>query len=163
MSADEGSPGFPPKSSRAHRAPFFVYGTLLTGEGNANRFPENLVTRQPALAHGLSVYSGVWGVPYLCWDADGLAHGELVTIKPDLPQTVYNLILADIDRLEGFRENAPNEGGYRRCAITVVELLDEERLQPVTAWTYIVEDADIELGEKVVELWESGRAQAEWE
>lgn len=132
------------------RLPFFVYGTLMSGQGNSARFPRHLVTREPAFATGVSVCGGSWGVPYMRVEAAGIAFGELVTVKPDLPRAVYDEVLASVDRLEGFTGN-PAGSLYQRVRLEVTSLNDPRRT--TTAWTYIVE-RDLPPEERVIGWWD---------
>ncbi|CAN3984260.1 gamma-glutamylcyclotransferase family protein [Kitasatospora purpeofusca] len=95
--------------------PFFVYGTLLTGERNHALFlAGRCASVRPAVLDGAALHAGP-GFPYAVPDtAPGRRIvGELVTIRP----AAYPAALAALDRLEDCR---PDGGGeYVRERLTV--------------------------------------------
>ena len=111
------------------RRPFFVYGTLRRGEGNYRRLKGRTEAEHPATLPNHALY-GV-GLPYVI-DAEGAAVvGELMFIRA----RHYDEVLADLDRLEGYRP------GGRRChyervcrRVHYVDALGLERT--VAAWVY---------------------------
>ncbi|MFE7032233.1 gamma-glutamylcyclotransferase family protein [Streptomyces sp. NPDC057621] len=114
------------------RLPFFVYGTLLRGEGNHDAFLRGrTLSETPAILTGAVLYEGP-GYPYAVEapeDSGAVVHGELVTADP----AAYPQLLAALDELE---EYAPGDPAnlYERVARDVTRATDGAR---VRAWVYV--------------------------
>lgn len=94
--------------------PVFVYGTLRKGYGNYLRLLEGKTdTIMEANTTG-EMYS-VGGFPAVVPGADTII-GELVYIKPKL----YDKVMADLDRLEGYVPEDINQSMYIRKVVDVV-------------------------------------------
>ncbi|MFJ8979933.1 gamma-glutamylcyclotransferase family protein [Streptomyces sp. NPDC102282] len=79
------------------RLPFFVYGTLLPGEANHDRFLRGRTRdERPAVLPGALLYEGP-GYPYAV-DGPGTVHGTLVTAAPG----AYTELLGLLDDLEQY-------------------------------------------------------------
>ncbi|MFJ4837288.1 gamma-glutamylcyclotransferase family protein [Streptomyces sp. NPDC088746] len=77
--------------------PFFVYGTLLPGEPNHDRFLRGRTRgERPAVLPGALLYEGP-GYPYAI-DGHGTVHGALVTAAPG----AYAGLLGLLDELEQY-------------------------------------------------------------
>jgi len=93
----------------------FVYGTLRPGQSNYRRLLADRTVREvPASAKGLALYSN--GFPYAVPQLGARVIGDLITIKPEL----YQEVLADLDRLEGYRPGHPDHSHYIRTTRSVV-------------------------------------------
>ncbi|PSM43397.1 hypothetical protein C6Y14_11320 [Streptomyces dioscori] len=118
------------------RLPFFVYGTLLRGEGNHDAFLRGRTLPEvPATLTGALLYEGP-GYPYAVETPEssgGLIHGELVTADP----TTYAQLLAALDELEEYTPNNP-ANLYERVPRDVTRLTDGAR---VRAWVYVAAPA----------------------
>lgn len=107
--------------------PFFVYGTLLNGFNNYERYLKGKTIKEiPATTPGiLGVYQGL---PTML-EGDGEVHGELMFI----PNELYSSVLFNIDRLEGYSEGDATNSLYVRKTVRAIaetgELFD--------AWAYI--------------------------
>lgn len=107
--------------------PLFVYGTLRQGQGNYRLLADRTDQEEPASAPGLALFG--WSFPYAVPLPDASAVGVLVTITPDL----YQDVLVDLDRLEGYRSDRPDRSHYIRSARTVLTAAGDIR----TAWIYL--------------------------
>ncbi|MFB6892261.1 gamma-glutamylcyclotransferase family protein [Kitasatospora sp. NPDC056327] len=109
--------------------PFFVYGTLLTGERNHAAFLAGRCAGvRAAVLEGAALHAGP-GFPYAVPDAapGRRITGELVTILP----AAHPGTLAALDRLEDCR---PDGGGlYVRRRLTV----RTDDGEPADAWVYL--------------------------
>ncbi|MFD6289364.1 gamma-glutamylcyclotransferase family protein [Streptomyces anthocyanicus] len=118
------------------RLPFFVYGTLLRGEGNHDTFLRGRTLAQtPATLTGALLYEGP-GYPYAVETPEacgGVVHGELVTADP----ATYTQLLAALDELEEYTSGAPSNL-YERVARDVTRTTDATR---VRAWVYVAAPA----------------------
>ncbi|MET9808811.1 gamma-glutamylcyclotransferase family protein [Streptomyces halstedii] len=95
--------------------PFFVYGTLLPGERNHDRFLGDRVRGQrPAVLPGALLYHGP-GYPYAV-EGPGEVRGALVTSVPG----AYGELLAALDELEGYLGPGSPRNLYERVARPVV-------------------------------------------
>ncbi|MFJ8856901.1 gamma-glutamylcyclotransferase family protein [Streptomyces sp. NPDC102451] len=112
--------------------PFFVYGTLLPGEPNHDRFLRGRTSEErPATLPGALLYEGP-GYPYAV-EGHGTVHGALVTAAPG----AYPELLGLLDDLEQFL--GPDHPGnlYERVARRAVPGAGE----PVRAWVYLAATA----------------------
>ncbi|PWI50824.1 gamma-glutamylcyclotransferase family protein, partial [Sulfoacidibacillus thermotolerans] len=75
----------------------FVYGTLLTGEGNHRVIAPYVHSICEGRIEGALYNSGPF--PYLDVNGNGVVKGEWVTIKKGMEEKA----LLDLDRLEGYR------------------------------------------------------------
>ena len=105
----------------------FVYGTLMRGQVNYDRFCADALTIEPAVTTG-RLYHLPMGFPAMIEAADGQVFGEAITFL-DL-----DAVLMQTDLLEGFEPRRPDSSMYRRVAVPV---LIEGSEQCVTAWTYV--------------------------
>ncbi|MEV6975245.1 gamma-glutamylcyclotransferase family protein [Kitasatospora sp. NPDC093806] len=111
------------------RLPFFVYGTLRTGERNHAVFLAGRCAEvRTAVLDGAALHDGP-GFPYAVPDAEPGRRivGELVTVRPG----AYPAALAALDRLEDCRTDGSGE--YVRERLTV-RTADGE---PAEAWVYL--------------------------
>ncbi|WP_406411899.1 gamma-glutamylcyclotransferase [Streptomyces halstedii] len=126
--------------------PFFVYGTLLPGERNHDRFLGGRVRGQcPAVLPGAVLYHGP-GYPYAV-EGPGEVRGALVTAAPG----AYGELLAVLDELEGYLGPGHPRNLYERVARPVVPRPDgpdgrgasdvpdvsDGPARPVRAWVYL--------------------------
>jgi gamma-glutamylcyclotransferase (GGCT)/AIG2-like uncharacterized protein YtfP len=91
--------------------PVFVYGTLRNGFGNYNWALKGKTEKEEtALLEGsiYPVHSG-GGFPCLI-EEEGLVHGELMYIKPDL----YDDVMQSLDNLEGYFPKRESTSMYVR-------------------------------------------------
>lgn len=113
--------------------PFFVYGTLKPGEPNyARLLAGQTASEAPASLAGAALFTeGPY--PFLTTAADVLrpgdtvVYGTIVALRP----SVYDLVLADLDRLEGYVEGGA-QNLYERVAMEVATDGGPRR-----AWVYI--------------------------
>ncbi|NEA19104.1 gamma-glutamylcyclotransferase family protein [Streptomyces halstedii] len=95
--------------------PFFVYGTLLPGERNHDRFLTGRVRgHRPAVLPGALLYHGP-GYPYAV-EGPGEVRGALVTAAPG----AYCELVALLDELEGYLGPGHPRNLYERVARPVV-------------------------------------------
>ncbi|NBE55969.1 gamma-glutamylcyclotransferase family protein [Streptomyces boluensis] len=113
--------------------PFFVYGTLLSGESNhARHLRGRIAHRTPALLDDAELHEGP-GYPYLVEQpAAGPVHGELLTARPEH----YAALLVELDRLEDYTPGDPHND-YERLARSV-RLPDGSTRR---AWVYVAAPA----------------------
>ncbi|MGW8888037.1 gamma-glutamylcyclotransferase family protein [Streptomyces sp. NPDC055749] len=107
--------------------PFFVYGTLLPGQRNHDRFLDGRTAgERPALLPGALLYEGP-GYPYAI-EGHGTVHGALVTAAPG----AYGELLGLLDELEGYLGPGHPRNLYERVARDV-------RVEGTTtaAWVYL--------------------------
>lgn len=92
--------------------PVFVYGTLRNGFGNYQwALAGKTEKEETALLEG-SLYPvrHGGGFPCLIEEEEGLVHGELMYIKPEL----YDDVMQSLDNLEGYNPKHPEHSMYRR-------------------------------------------------
>ncbi|MFV9504326.1 MAG: gamma-glutamylcyclotransferase family protein [Oscillochloridaceae bacterium umkhey_bin13] len=112
--------------------PFFVYGTLKRGEPNYVRYlTGQTASEQAASLPGAALFTA-GPYPFLVREPDLVAPtavvvGELVSLR----LAVYQLVLADLDRLEGYVPGG-SHNLYERL-ITTVTTADGPR----EAWVYV--------------------------
>src|ERR1700694_5428983 len=106
--------------------PFFVYGTLRRGQGNYRRLLAGRTTAEiSATLPGHALYGQ--GLPYAVGaEASAAVVGDLMFVDAER----YDEVLADLDRLEGYRPG--RSSFYVRQAVTVRKEGGEE-----TAWVYL--------------------------
>jgi gamma-glutamylcyclotransferase (GGCT)/AIG2-like uncharacterized protein YtfP len=113
--------------------PFFVYGTLLSGEVNHGLFLRGRTrSAEPGRLTGAVLYDGP-GYPYAVPDPGGVVSGELVTALPE----AYGELLAGLDRLEEYVPGSPRNL-YERIERDVVRDADGVT---VRAWVYVAAPA----------------------
>lgn len=113
--------------------PFFVYGTLKPGESNYARYlvGQTIAEVSAWLDQGTLFTEGPY--PFLVLESD-LARpeeqvfGTLITLRP----SVYELVLQDLDRLEGYVVGG-TQNLYERI---IMDILTEHG--PYRAWVYVV-------------------------
>lgn len=122
-------------STKVEQLPFFVYGTLRTGQGNWSRFlKRRTVAEIPAILPQAVMYHT--GLAYVL-DAgkdeqEYSVKGDLMFVKPE----VYELALKEIDGLEGYNP-LTNTGHYVRVARKAEYTdLDTGEVKSVLAWVY---------------------------
>lgn len=116
----------PPEDASLY--PIFVYGTLRRGGKNHGLLRHRTLHEQPAFVERMRLFS--LGAFPMMIHGDGVVHGQLVTLQPFL----YQEILADLDRLEGYRPDDHDKSLYRR------ELLPayvDNQHEPMMAWAYV--------------------------
>ncbi|WP_405662223.1 gamma-glutamylcyclotransferase [Streptomyces sp. NBC_01166] len=126
------------------RLPFFVYGTLLPGEPNHDRFLRGRTRgERPAVLPGALLYEGP-GYPYAI-EGHGTVHGALVTAAPG----AYPELLGLLDDLEQYLGPDHRRNLYERVVRRAVpaELPDAPgsaalgSAEPVRAWVYLAATA----------------------
>ncbi|MFE3514139.1 gamma-glutamylcyclotransferase family protein [Streptomyces sp. NPDC059166] len=120
--------------------PFFVYGTLLPGEHNHDRFLKGRTAgERPAVLPDALLYEGP-GYPYAT-GGDGTVRGALVTAAPG----AYRELLADLDGLEQYLGPRHPRNLYERVARPVLSAApDSARTgaeDPARAWVYLAAPA----------------------
>jgi len=105
----------------------FVYGTLMRGQVNHDRYCADALTIEPAVTTG-RLYHLPMGYPVMIEADDGQVFGEAMTF-PDLAAK-----LALLNHLEGYRPDQPDHSLYLR-RIRPVSLLKSGLT--VTAHCYI--------------------------
>jgi gamma-glutamylcyclotransferase (GGCT)/AIG2-like uncharacterized protein YtfP len=112
--------------------PFFVYGTLRPGEPNyARLLAGQTASEAPATLVGAALFTA-GPYPFLATAADLLrpgdaVRGEIIALRPP----VYALVLADLDRLEGYIEG----GAHNLYEREVIEVATADG--PRRAWVYV--------------------------
>ncbi|MFD3658007.1 gamma-glutamylcyclotransferase family protein [Streptomyces sp. NPDC058620] len=107
--------------------PFFVYGTLLPGQRNHDRFLLGRTAREePALLPGALLYEGP-GYPYAI-EGHGVVHGALVVPAPG----AYGELLGQLDQLEQYAGPGHPRNLYERVARDV-----RVETATTTAWVYL--------------------------
>ncbi|WP_329037087.1 gamma-glutamylcyclotransferase [Streptomyces sp. NBC_00178] len=117
--------------------PFFVYGTLLPGEHNHDRFLRGRTRdERPAVLPGALLYEGP-GYPYAT-DGHGTVTGSLVTAAPD----AYPELLRLLDGLEEYVGPDHPRNLYERVVRTVLPRAEGPAPPgPVRAWVYLAATA----------------------
>lgn len=122
-------------SSPPSRPPFFLYGTLLPGERNHPLIDGRVRAWTPAELPGALLFHGngrPYPYPYALPDpaGAGTVRGEIAEIDP----AVYDEVLVDLDRLEGYVPGGPADR-YAR-------VLRDIRTAggTVSAWVYLATD-----------------------
>ncbi|HOC94199.1 MAG TPA: gamma-glutamylcyclotransferase [bacterium] len=110
----------------------FVYGTLMRGMSNHNRFSGDALTIEPAVTTG-RLYHLPYGFPAMFDAPDGQVFGEVMTF-PDFQETLNRL-----DYLEGYRPSGTSH--YVRVSKSVTILSKREI---TTAWVYIYPKSRLE-------------------
>lgn len=113
------------------RLPFFVYGTLRTGEDNWERFlKDRTVQETPAVLPDHKMFVDVF--PFITDAQDGSqVKGNLVYPKAEL----YQAVMLDLDGLEEY-DPATDSGWYLRVIREVVYQDSAGQGQRVRAWVY---------------------------
>lgn len=115
-------------TANAPRLPFFVYGTLRPGHGNYRRLLVGRTTREtPATVTGLALYG--CGIPYAIPTPAATTVGALIHVEA----TLYDEVLHDLDRLEGYRPHRPERSHYVRTRWHVTT----DNGDPTEAWLYL--------------------------
>lgn len=118
--------------------PFFVYGTLRSGEGNYSWALKGRTVAEPtATLTGAVMHDNNGSFPFVTTtDADETDKvvGDLMYIQPDL----YHDVMADLDGLEGFYGPGYPGNMYERVIVTVVSSATGESVE---AYTYLVADS----------------------
>jgi gamma-glutamylcyclotransferase (GGCT)/AIG2-like uncharacterized protein YtfP len=110
------------------RLPFFVYGTLLPGERNHPLLAGRTRSWTPAVLPGALLFRGPrYPVAVLDPAAGGRVRGEVVEISA----AMYDAVLADLDRLEGYAPGDP-ANRYERVSRAVRGERGESE-----AWIYV--------------------------
>lgn len=130
------------------KLPFFVYGTLRTGEDNWERFLKNRTEQEiPAVLPGHKMFVDVF--PFVTDAGEGSqVTGNLVYPRPEL----YEAVTRDLDGLEEY-DPATDTGWYMRVIREAVYKDSAGHTQRVRVWVYhggpdIINDLD----EKNLEL-----------
>ena len=115
------------------RLPFFVYGTLRSGEHNHDLFLRGRTgAQEPGLLRGAVLYDGP-GYPYAVAERDGgTVTGEIVTARPE----AYAELLAVLDHLEEYVPGDP-ASLYERVERDVTAAGG----RTVRAWVYLAAPA----------------------
>ena len=130
------------------KLPFFVYGTLRTGEDNWERFLKGRTGQEiPAILPDHKMFVDVF--PFVTDADDGSkVTGNLAYPRPEL----YEAVMRDLDGLEEY-DPGTDSGWYLRVVRDAVYQDSAGQLQRVRAWVYhggpgILNDLD----EKKLEL-----------
>uniref|UniRef100_A0AAU3GXT6 Gamma-glutamylcyclotransferase n=1 Tax=Streptomyces sp. NBC_01401 TaxID=2903854 RepID=A0AAU3GXT6_9ACTN len=108
--------------------PFFVYGTLLPGEPNHDRFLRGRTQEErPALLSGALLYEGP-GYPYAI-EGHGTVRGALITAAPG----AYAELLAMLDGLEQYLGPDHPRNLYERVARPAVPVTRDAPAGPEAA------------------------------
>lgn len=122
----------------AVRKPVFVYGTLRSGESNAQIMDGGIVARsEEAHVEGVAVYGASWGFPYANEAADPttITRGDLVHLSED---SDGDWARERLDNLEGFNSDQFSDSHYRRVARTVTYVDPATgNTEQVEAWVYL--------------------------
>ncbi|WP_225844731.1 gamma-glutamylcyclotransferase family protein [Streptomyces sp. HPF1205] len=118
-----------------HRLPFFVYGTLLSGERNHHLLAGRTATWTPAELTGALLFhatSRPYPYPYAVPDPAGAAvvRGEVAAVSEEL----YEDVLRELDLLENFSAGR-NDNHYERVAVRV-----RAESSRIDAWVYFAAD-----------------------
>ncbi|HPI78330.1 MAG TPA: gamma-glutamylcyclotransferase [bacterium] len=103
----------------------FVYGTLLSGMSNHERFCGDALTIEPAVTTG-RLYHLPYGFPAMFDAPDGQVFGEVMTF-PDIDKT-----LERTDQLEGFH---PEGHSHYLRILKNVRIVAKRKC--TTAWVYV--------------------------
>lgn len=103
----------------------FVYGTLLSGMSNHNRYCGDALTIEPAVTTG-RLYHLPYGFPAMFDTPDGQVFGEVITF-PDIVKSLERL-----DVLEGY---SPSGASHYVRVIKHVKVLKDCCIVP--AWVYV--------------------------
>lgn len=109
--------------------PFLVYGTLRPGQGNyAGLLHGRTCAEVRASVPSAAMFSG-GAFPYAIAteDPQDVIVGDLL----DIPSALYTEVLADLDRLEGYREDRESNH-YERRRVTVTTAQGNRE-----AWIYL--------------------------
>ncbi len=106
--------------------PVFAYGTLRPEMGNERLWLGPRSRSTAAVLEGFRLYHLRYGFPAIV-PGEGLVRGDLVETEDPVA------LLHALDRLEGFRPDAPRSSHYLRVRVEVA--LADGRRSP--AWTYV--------------------------
>lgn len=111
--------------------PFFVYGTLRPGQANhARLLAGRSVAEFSASLPGHVLYGP--GLPYAAVGEEGAeVVGDVIVVAPG----AYRQVLADLDRLEGYRPGRPSH--YERVARPVRWRRPDATVATTLAWVYL--------------------------
>jgi gamma-glutamylcyclotransferase (GGCT)/AIG2-like uncharacterized protein YtfP len=110
------------------RLPFFVYGTLLSGQPNDVVWGSAVTSRRPARFLNGCLYD-MGAFPMLVEGEGGLVYGQLVEVV----HGEYESVLRRLDQLEQYDPRDAAAGPYRRELRYV--LLDDGRI--AESWVYL--------------------------
>lgn len=115
--------------------PVFVYGSLLPGFGNHNRYVKPYPhTLQPAIVRG-HLYHFSAGYPGLLRGESGTVKGALLTFSKD----VYEEALAGLDELEDYFGPGDPRNEYERVEESVMKMPGGEEIRAFL-YRYVKED-----------------------
>ncbi|HEX2915354.1 MAG TPA: gamma-glutamylcyclotransferase family protein [Chloroflexia bacterium] len=116
------------------KLPFFVYGTLRTGQYNWEIYLKDRTSREiPARLPNHILYTT--NIPYISELAEPDENSLVVGNLAFVPDEIYEEVLRNLDDLEEYDPES-NSGHYLRVA-REVEYLDEEGApQRTLAWVY---------------------------
>jgi len=126
--------------------PFFVYGTLLSGQRNHGRVKKYALSIRPARLRGVELWDlGPYPMAILTEDpAAEPVTGELIAVAPEH----HAAALAALDRLEGVDPHNPTApGGLYWRALVEVEVEVEGAME--TAWVYLGPAKTAKRGERL--------------
>lgn len=116
------------------QTPAFVYGTLREGFRNYARLLEGNTTNiEQATLEGFEMYSVHDSFPAIL-PAEGTIVGELITIKEE----IYDQVLRNLDRLEGYNPQSKDNSMYLREKREVITSNGEK----VEAYVYIWNESE---------------------
>lgn len=108
-----------------------VYGTLRNGQHNYEIFLKGNTTEEfPATVDGFVLYGR--GIPFAVPRDGGQIIGELMVINPER----YEDVLANLDSLEGYREQKPEGSLYQRVVREVQFQTPDGEWQSRDAYLY---------------------------
>lgn len=105
----------PPQQRKTPALPFFVYGTLRSGESNHFTFGKTIIRVRDAVLSG----ADLWNLGPYPMATPG--KGEIISEVVEVDQEHYDHVLRALDRLEGVNAREPEKPGglfYRaQCKI----------------------------------------------
>ncbi len=113
------------------RLPVFVYGTLRSGQRNHGLIADRVAESYPAMADDLALFGD--RIPFAVERAGQRIVGELMI----LADRHYEEALADLDRLEKYHPDRPEDSLYVRTKRSVSYLAANESWADVPAWLYL--------------------------
>ncbi|GII25710.1 gamma-glutamylcyclotransferase family protein [Planosporangium mesophilum] len=130
--------------------PFFVYGTLRSGQRNyARLLAGRTVSEHPATLAGGTMYDS-GGFPYLI-RTDGQTDGQIVGNLMEVGEADFDEVLATLDRLEGYDPDSARNH-YNRIVVPVTTM-DAETVE---AYTYVADPSMYDAIRTRLPLIESG-------
>ncbi len=112
--------------------PFFVYGTLISGQPNDFYWEDCIGTAEPAYFPNGRLFD-MGSFPMLLEGDGGQIQGQLMVPVKGLSEDKYQLLVQRLDRLENYDPEDVDNSPYYRVLRTV--FLEND--QSVLAWVYL--------------------------